>query len=414
MKLRKNQITVQTTLLAASIFIGSNSFVLAAADNNSTPNQTERVTVPASGNSASVPSVPTTTNTNESSSTTTAAPAVSTDTGKPAAPADLNTNDTSSADTGSAPQSTNDVKKWKPGMELSIGTDTQDLVPTDDPELAKKQVDAYPDSPEAAFIYAVSLTRTSRVEEALQEVRRAHKLADQKGGAGYFDKMISTYEDLLKSYPKENRVRYGLAWAYYMKAYLLASYSRKVARWKAANPDPAKALADAQKLNTANGTTPQNGEQKPANKNMDAAKALLTQAGKSGKPIDLGMLLGQAAAMAQGNANALPKIPEFMDGVEAQDIPQIKKYFEMALKKMDELVAQKPDDVWAQVYRAHLKAEYTGNIDEAMSTWKSCSQKYPNNPAAYFFLGEGFLKKGDLKQSINNVSKAVALRGLGN
>jgi hypothetical protein len=49
-----------------------------------------------------------------------------------------------------------------------------------------------------------------------------------------------------------------------------------------------------------------------------------------------------------------------------------------------------------------------------MTTWKACSEKYPTNPAAYFFLGEGWLKKGDLKQSISNVSKAVALRGMGN
>ena len=108
-----------------------------------------------------------------------------------------------------------------------------------------------------------------------------------------------------------------------------------------------------------------------------------------------------------------PKIREFTDGVEAKDIPQIHKYFEQALTKLDELIAQKPDDVWALLYRAHLKAEYSGNIDEAMATWKACSEKFPNNPASYFFLGEGWLKKGDMKQSVQNASKAIALRGMG-
>jgi cytochrome c-type biogenesis protein CcmH/NrfG len=37
-------------------------------------------------------------------------------------------------------------------------------------------------------------------------------------------------------------------------------------------------------------------------------------------------------------------------------------------------------------------------------------QQNPNNPAPYFFLGEGFLKQGNLKECLRNVSKAIALR----
>ena len=188
---------------------------------------------------------------------------------------------------------------------MTIGTDTQDLVPTDDIELAKKQAEAYPDSPEAAFIYAVALTRTSQVEVALQEVKTARKLAEAKGGATYFDKMIATYEEMLKNYPKENRVRYGLAWAYYMKAYLLANYSRKVAKWKLANPDPAKALADA--ANGTTGATPATPAvaTTPAvappsvHKNALAARAAAISAVKSGKPMDMQTLMTQ---VAMGNA----------------------------------------------------------------------------------------------------------------
>lgn len=320
-------------------------------------------------------------------------------------------------------------------MELDASTNAQDLVPTDDVELAKKQVDAYPDSPEASFILAVALTRTSRVEDALKEVRRARKLAEQKGGADYFDKMIATYEDLLKNYPNENRVRYGLAWAYYMKAYLVANYSRKVAAWKAKNGDPAKALAavgndpakaiekakaelaaqQAAQSNTTGGGNGNNSATKAADsKTLDAAKNALQAAVEPGKPVDVNKILSAAGALAQGNASSLPKIPSVMDNVDPNDIPQIRKYYELALSKLDDLLAQKPDDVWAMVYRAHLKAEYTGNLDEAMKTWTACREKFPNNPSSYFFLGEGFLKQGNLKESLNNVSKAVALRAMGN
>jgi tetratricopeptide (TPR) repeat protein len=319
-------------------------------------------------------------------------------------------------------------------MELDASTNAQDLVPTDDVELAKKQVEAYPDSPEASFILAVALTRTSRVEEALKEVRRARKLAEQKGGTDYFDKMIATYEELLKNYPNENRVRYGLAWAYYMKAYLVANYSRKVAAWKAKNGDPAAVLAasgndpakaiakakadlaaqqaaQAQTNGSASSTSTTGGADA---KTIDAAKAALQSATKPGKPVDVNNILAAAGALAQGNTASLPKIPSVMDNVDPSDVPKIKQYYELALSKLDDLLAQKPDDVWALVYRAHLKAEYTGNIDDAMKTWKACSEKFPNNPAAYFFLGEGFLKQGNLKESLNNVSKAVALRAVGN
>ena len=110
----------------------------------------------------------------------------------------------------------------KPGQTLVVPSlVTEDLQPTDDALLAAEQAAAYPDSPEAHFIYAVSLTRTSHVEDALKEVRTARRLAMLKGGYAYFDKMIQTYEELLANVPDDNRIRYGLAWAYYMKAYVL-------------------------------------------------------------------------------------------------------------------------------------------------------------------------------------------------
>jgi tetratricopeptide (TPR) repeat protein len=252
----------------------------------------------------------------------------------------------------------------KPGQSISVSMATEDIVCTNDLALARKQREAYPDSAEASFIYAVALSRTSQVETALQEVRRARKLAEKDGGPAYFDQMIQSYEKMLTYYPEDNQVRYHLAWAYYMKAYLLAKYSGQAA---GQNPKYAEWIAQAK------------------------------------KPADPSPVLGN-----------LTQIRKDMSQVSPDAVPQVKRYYELALAKLDDLLARQPDDVWARVYRAHLQAESTGNIDQAIVEWQKVKEASPLNPAAYFFLGEGYLKKGNLKESLTNVSKAIALRATGN
>lgn len=281
----------------------------------------------------------------------------------------------------------------KPGQPVVVNMQTEDIAITEDVNLAKEQVAAYPDSPEASFILAVALTKTSRVEEALKEVRRARKLADKQGGPAYFDHMISQYEEMLKSYPDENRVRYGLAWAYYMKAYVLARYGKKVEK---ANP-PANAAAAAQPVNP-------NAQATNAPWQNNWVPSLLSDA-----------LLGKAKTDGTSPAfKNMPHIPGALEQAAPEMVPQIRLYYDQALKNLDELLARKPDDIWAKLYRAFLYAEYTGDLPQAMTTWKECQTKAPNNPAPYFFLGEGYLREGNLKECLQNVSKAIALRSLGN
>jgi tetratricopeptide (TPR) repeat protein len=311
---------------------------------------------------------------------------------------------------------------WKPGQALETTTDTEDIVATYDTDLAKRQVTAYPDSPEASFILAVALTRTSRVEEALKEVQRARKLAESKGGVGYFDKMIASYEKMLVGYPDDNQVRYGLAWAYYMKAYLLAQFSRNVAKWRALKPEmapqlelmrqqaglPASTTSGASAPATANGATP------PATTASAGAKQEVVRALKAGDSTSALAALASVAAQGGGDLKNLPKIPSALERVEPTDIPQIKALYDKALQKIDEILQREPSDVWTIIYGAHLRAEYTGNLEQSMQIWRAMAAKYPTNPGPFFFLGEGYLKQGNLKESINNVGKAIALRALGN
>lgn len=282
----------------------------------------------------------------------------------------------------------------KPGIPVTVTTQTEDLTPTDDPELAKRQVEAYPESPEASFIYAVALTRTSRVEEALKEVRRARRLAEKEGGPAYFDKMISSYEEMLKNYPDENRVRYGLAWAYYMKAYLVARQSKREQEYL-------EKLKQAAAAKEAPKKEAKEGEKAPGWLNAWAAPYMPKD--KDGNPVKLPELKTGADA---------PHIKGAMEHAAPSVVPQVKSYYQSALSNLDELIKRKPDDVWAIAYRAHLNLEYSGDLDSSMAVWKECAQRFPNNPAAFFFLGEGYLKQGNLKECLSNISRAVALRGL--
>jgi len=257
----------------------------------------------------------------------------------------------------------------KPGKSLSINMATEDIVCTNDVELARKQRESYPDSPEASFIYAVALSRSSHVEDALREVRRARRLAEKQGGPSYFDKMIETYENMLTYYPDDNQVRYHLAWAYYMKAYVLAKYSHS---------------ADSSKVIYKEWVKP------PETPN------------------------GSDAVNSNDVLKNIHTASNTISGASSQALPEVQKYYGLATAKLDDLLARDPSDVWARVYRAFLLAESTGDLPAAMAEWQKVKDQNPTNPAAYFFLGEGYLKQGNLKECLTNVSKAVALRAVGN
>ena len=69
---------------------------------------------------------------------------------------------------------TNENTSFKP---LKISTEAEDINITFDATLAREQIKKYPDNPEAHFVLAVALTRSSRVEEAFKEIRISRRLA---------------------------------------------------------------------------------------------------------------------------------------------------------------------------------------------------------------------------------------------
>lgn len=318
----------------------------------------------------------------------------------------------------------------KPGQPLVLGSETEDVQPTDDVNLAREQALHFPDNAEASFILAVALTRTSRVEEALQEVRRARRLAQAAGGPAYFDKMIKSYEEMLQSVD-DPRVRYSLAWAYYMKAYLLAQDSRRaqmspVPPIMPAAPTAAAipAATPAPSISAAPTATPAVPQPAVVPQNTTVPNTVSAKAEK--KKIDPTLAIGllnslnpgiTAKMVADGGkipAAQLPSIPTAIQKAAPAAVPQIHQYYAEALKNLDAVLAKKPDDVWALLYRWHLYAEDTGNLGEAMRAWKEAEHRFPNNPGVHLFLAEGYVKEGNLKEGVVHASKAVFLRGLGN
>ncbi len=334
----------------------------------------------------------------------------------------------------------------KPGQPLVLGTDTEDVQPTDDVNLAREQAAHFPDSAEAAFILAVALTRTSQVEEALKEVRVARRLAQAAGGPAYFDKMIKSYEEMLQDVD-DPRVRYSLAWAYYMKAYLLAQDSRRAlsnpvqvvpnstqATAPALLPAAAAATttttttATAQTAATSPVTAPASAATAttppvvPQNTTVPSTVSARAEKKKVDPNLAIQILQGlnpdiAAKMSADGGkvpAAQLPTIPTAIQKAAPSAVPQIHQYYADALRNLDAVLAKKPDDVWALLYRWHLYAEDTGNLGEAMKHWRDAERRFPSNPGVQFFLGEGYLKEGNLKEAVMHASKAILLRGLGN
>jgi tetratricopeptide (TPR) repeat protein len=237
------------------------------------------------------------------------------------------------------------------------------------------------------------------VEEALQQVKKAGGLARQQGGPAYFDKMIASYEKMLEYIPDDNRIRYTLAWAYYMKAYVLSKTAHV-----AAGPGQPAAPPDADPYP---GLDKKQARQPDKSKKVDVGVAA---------PV-LAMMDPKLAKNMSGDGKIstteLPRIPSALEQAPPSVRGQVKSYYDSALKNLDDLLARKPDDVWARVYRAHLYAESTGDLATAMRVWKQCAAQYPQNPAAHFFMAEGNLRLGNLKDSLGEITKALMLRGIG-
>ncbi len=272
---------------------------------------------------------------------------------------------------------------WRPGVILTaaVGSSTvqDELKPYCDVNSAAQQARQFPNSPEAAFIHAVALTRSSQVDQALKEVRRARNLAQATGNADYFNSAVSQYEFNLQDDPNNLCIRYGLGWAYYMQAYLFA--------FKARN-----------QVNMANRMA----GQMPRKQNKTTAGLLGGAA-----------ILASALTGTRPMAGVIPRIPGALDNVPSWAEPQIRIYYQKCLNQMGEVVRRDPKDIWAAAYRVHVQEEFDGNHAVALAKLEQLKKASPGNPAAAFFLADAYARNGNFSAGISSFGDALKIRAGG-
>lgn len=275
-----------------------------------------------------------------------------------------------------APRSTT---VWRPGVILTGSTGQDALTPFCDLAQAAQQAKQYPTSPEAAFIYAVALTRTSQVEQALKEVRRARNLAQATGDPDYFNRAVGQYELTLQDEPNNNCIRYGLGWGYYMQAYLFATKARN-------------------KVNLENrmaGIMPK--KQSKTTAGLLGGAAILASALTGTRPV----------------ASAIPRIPGALDDVPPWAEPQIRMYYQKCLNQLGELIKRDPKDAWAAAYRAHVQEEFDGDHDAAIARLAALKKTSPQNPAVAFFLADAYARNGNYGAGLSSFGDALKIRASG-
>lgn len=266
---------------------------------------------------------------------------------------------------------------WRPGIILSGTAGETALNPTCDLSLAASQASEFPDSAEAAFIHAVALTRSSQVEAALKEVRRARNLARATGDPNYFNRAVSQYEQSLDADPNNSCVRYGLSWAYYMQAYLLGEQARKQ-----------ESIA-----------------KQPIMPQMYRKKSHLGDNLLSGATI-----LASALTGTKPPVGAVPHIPGALEGAPTWAIPQIKQYYQKSINQLDQVIKREPTNAWAATYRVHVNEEYDGNNEAALRQLEALKKRFPDNPAVAFFLADSYARNGNFAAGAGSLGRAVQLK----
>ena len=133
---------------------------------------------------------------------------------------------------------------------LMISTNTEDISLTNDIEVARAQVEKYPDNVEAHFNLAIALSRTSYVEDSIKELRKTKKLIRKPENEGLIEKKITEYKEILKDHeddPKLNNIRYRLAFSHYLKAYYISKEIEKKEKLEKEQKEKEKNLSPEKK-----------------------------------------------------------------------------------------------------------------------------------------------------------------------
>lgn len=83
---------------------------------------------------------------------------------------------------------------------------------------------------------------------------------------------------------------------------------------------------------------------------------------------------------------------------------------EQAKQAFKSIIANDPKYVWGYNYLGYLLFE-DGHINKAMAQWNK-ADSIEDNAVAHFMLGQAFIKQGDMKDAVPEITRAMQLRGL--
>lgn len=107
---------------------------------------------------------------------------------------------------------------------IKLEAQQQVLKLTDDLKVAKAQLKANPEDPEANFLAAAAYSRTPQLDKAFKYMRKVKALLKANQDFEFIDRTIADYESLLSMAPNNPVVLYRLAMGYYFKGYSIEKY----------------------------------------------------------------------------------------------------------------------------------------------------------------------------------------------
>ena len=96
----------------------------------------------------------------------------------------------------------------------------------------------------------------------------------------------------------------------------------------------------------------------------------------------------------ENQPHQIMRIKEVSNPTQSVCKQEIANLCTLAVNSFANVLKQEPDDMWAALYMAHIKAECSGNLSEAEITFQDITRRHPDSQTAKYFLRAIELTKG--------------------
>ena len=243
-----------------------------------------------------------------------------------------------------------------------------DFFVTDDISIAKKNLEKFPEFPEAHFNLAVAYSRTAELEKVWSELEETKALIKKKS-KDYASRvlLVEKYIALLKKKETDLRFAYRLAFLHYLKGYLLHRL-----------------------------------KEKSIDKDIQEFKAQI-QAEKLKGDIEN----NKKIPILRAEKKKLRAQKELLDDKKTNEfILEINR----AIAYLDSILLRNPKDIWSMSYKGFMVFERDQDITEAKKIWDKAISLDTENPAPHYLLGKAYMESGNPEKGLGEVTLAMLMR----